>query len=154
MCWMPVSNAGLKVAKQLRHPLLCRVCQPLGHGPFVKNGLALAVWYHTPGTTASRPWAGTSFHWAVNTWHCRINIIIVCRRPETMFPCPGSGVNTSYERSKLLLVLGARLECAPQSLKAYIYNIHISCLRSYNLYSLSLFHAICSPKQTICAKNP
>ena len=37
----------------------------------------LAVWYHTPGTTTSRLWAGTILHWAAYTWHLRKDIIVL-----------------------------------------------------------------------------
>ena len=37
MCWMPASNAGLRVSRQLRHPLSYRFSQPLGHDPSIKK---------------------------------------------------------------------------------------------------------------------
>ena len=63
-----------------------------------KNGLALAAWYHKPGTTASRLWEGRFLHWAAYAWQWRIDIIFVWRKHENMSPCTGSSVNTSYER--------------------------------------------------------
>ena len=64
----------------------------------VTNGLAQAVWYHTPGTTLSRLPAGTIRHWAAATWHWFIAIIILWSKHENMSPCTGSRVITSYER--------------------------------------------------------
>ena len=63
-----------------------------------KNWLALAVWYHTPGTTTSRLWAGTILHWASYTWLWHIDIF-VWRKHENMSvcTCTDSWVNTSYE---------------------------------------------------------
>ena len=39
----------------------------------IKNGLSLAAWYHTPGTTANRLWAGNIFHWAAYIWYMLID---------------------------------------------------------------------------------
>ena len=60
-----------------------------------KNGLALAVFYHTPGT-ASRLWAGASLHWAAYTWHWHIDIISLWRKHGNMSLCTGSRANASY----------------------------------------------------------
>ena len=97
MFWKPAVIAGLWVSRQLRHPLLCRVSKPLGHDPSVNNGLALAIWYHTPGKTMSRLWAGTILHCTAYTWHRRIDISFVWRKHENMYPRTGIRVVTSYE---------------------------------------------------------
>ena len=51
-----------------------------------KNGLALAVLHHTPGTTARRFWAGTIVHWAAYTWHWHMDIIFEWGKHENRSP--------------------------------------------------------------------
>ena len=101
MYWNPVLIAGLRVWKQLPHPQLCQVSKPLGYDPSVKNGLALAIWYHTPGTTTRRLWVRTILHGAAYTRHLCINNNLVCGKHKNIFPWPTSRVITSYELSIL-----------------------------------------------------
>ena len=56
----------------------------LGHDTSIKNGLALAIWYHTPGTTMSRLWAVMILNCAAYTWHWRIDVIFVWMKQKSM----------------------------------------------------------------------
>ena len=61
--------------RPLHHPLLCRACYTLGHSPSVQDRVALVPWYHTPGATMIRFWAGTILLWAASIWHLSIGTI-------------------------------------------------------------------------------
>ena len=53
MCWITFPNAGLSL-KAIPGPTIMPNVLTTRPWPTRKNGLELAIWYHTPGTTASR----------------------------------------------------------------------------------------------------
>ena len=83
MCWNTVSIAGLRVSNATPPPAILLSVLTARFLPVHQNGLAVAVWYQTPGTTTSRLWAGRILHWDAYTWHLRIDItFFVWRKHE------------------------------------------------------------------------
>ena len=73
MCWIPDSNVGASILRQLLPPTIMPSVQPIQPWPTRRNGLALAIWHHTSSTILSQLWTGTILHWTAYTWHWRID---------------------------------------------------------------------------------
>ena len=112
------------------------VSKPPGHDPSVINGLALAVWYHTPGTTTSPLWAGTILHKAADTWHWLIDnlhypylLISMLWHRQAIFESKGDQLSSSAEcrirtqglRHLFASRLNTRKTCTYMHVYSYLY---------------------------------
>ena len=81
MRWMPVS---LSPGNSANH---CCLPKNLGHDTSVKSELALAVWYHTPGTTTNRLWAPYQYLYCERSYEIRYGTLMRWMVVRVTAPC-------------------------------------------------------------------